>query len=107
MSKCPGTTGATADAVNAALEQCARPALVAVRAAIAYRKERRVELDGIKDEGKRREEEEDEAFIMERLRTMGPCPQGFSWFRQGNGWRCAGGLHFVYDDDPILQRDRS
>ena len=45
----------------------------------------------------------DEAKIMERLRTMGPCPQGFAWFRQGNGWRCGGGSHFVYDDDPILK----
>ena len=49
--------------------------------------------------------EDDEARIMERLRTMGPCPAGYSWFRQGNGWRCAGGQHFVYDDDPILTDD--
>ena len=48
---------------------------------------------------------EAEAKIMERLRTMGPCPQGFSWFRSGNGWRCGGGSHFVYDDDPILSGD--
>ena len=46
-----------------------------------------------------------QAFIMERLRTMGPCPAGFSWFRSGNGWRCGGGSHFVYDDDPILKPD--
>ena len=54
----------------------------------------------------RREEAlNDEARIMERLRTMGPCPAGFAWFRSGNGWRCGGGSHFVYDDDPILNMD--
>ena len=40
---------------------------------------------------------------QERLQTMGPCPAGFAWFREGNGWRCGGGSHFVYDDDPLLQ----
>ena len=44
----------------------------------------------------------DDAAILERLRSMGPCPAGFHWFRQGNGWRCGGGQHFVYDDDPFL-----
>ena len=34
---------------------------------------------------------------------MGPCPAGFAWFREGNGWRCGGGSHFVHDDDPLLK----
>jgi len=42
---------------------------------------------------------------LERLRTQGPCPAGFAWFRSGNGWRCGGGSHFVFDDDPILGPD--
>ena len=65
------------------------------------RQERRAKLaerEGGEEEG----EEDKDAAILERLRTMGPCPQGFSWFRQGNGWRCCGGSHFVYDDDPLL-----
>ena len=47
------------------------------------------------------EEREEEDYEARRLRTMGPCPMGFQWFRSGNGWRCGGGSHFV-DDDPIL-----
>ena len=88
-------------AVEEALKRRAKPMLAAVEAAIAYRAERE-EAEG--DESGE-EEEDAEARIMDRLRTMGPCPAGFAWFRQGNGWRCGGGSHFVYDDDPILQFD--
>ena len=41
--------------------------------------------------------------IVQRLREMGPCPMGFAWHREGSGWRCGGGSHFVHDDDPMLQ----
>jgi hypothetical protein len=98
-------TGASADAVDEALRRQAKPALVAVQAAIAYGEERRAQLDEL-DEDEREEAQLDEAAIMERLRTMGPCPAGFAWFRSGNGWRCGGGQHFVYDDDPILSPER-
>ena len=43
-----------------------------------------------------------EADILQRLRDLGPCPAGFSWHREGAGWRCGGGSHFVHDDDPLL-----
>lgn len=33
------------------------------------------------------------------LRRMGVCPAGFSWKRQGGGWRCAGGSHYVSGHD--------
>ena len=103
-SRVIGATGMGGEAVDAALKRVARPALAAVKAAIAYQEERREELEEL-DDGEREEALNDEARIMERLRTMGPCPAGFAWFRQGNGWRCGGGSHFVYDDDPILNFD--
>ncbi len=31
----------------------------------------------------------------ERLKTMGLCPAGFEWIREGEGYRCAGGSHYV------------
>lgn len=31
------------------------------------------------------------------LQRMGVCSAGFSWARQGGGWRCGGGMHFISD----------
>jgi len=97
-------TGVPASMLDNAMKQAAKPALNAVQAAIKYEIARKKELEEM-EEDERKEAEDEEAFIMERLRTMGPCPAGFQWFRIGNGWRCGGGSHFVYDDDPILRRD--
>ena len=66
---------------------------------------RKLSVQEVQAAVKRGEEEDKEAKILDRLRRMGPCPAGFHWFRQGNGWRCGGGQHFVYDDDPILRFD--
>jgi hypothetical protein len=33
--------------------------------------------------------------VQERIRSICPCPAGFSWFQVGGGWRCGGGSHFV------------
>ena len=101
-AKVAAKTGADAAAVDAAMERRARPVLAAVTAAIAYEKERESELEELDDE-ERDEEEDKDAKILDRLRQQGPCPAGFAWFRQGNGWRCGGGQHFVYDDDPMLE----
>lgn len=97
-------TGAPSEALDAALQKQAAPVLKAVKAAVAYRSERREQLEELDDKD-REDALNDEARILERLRTMGPCPAGYSWFRSGNGWRCGGGSHFVYDDDPILNFD--
>lgn len=41
------------------------------------------------------EEKRKEARAQEKLRTMGVCPAGFRWIKQGDGYRCAGGSHWV------------
>jgi hypothetical protein len=36
-----------------------------------------------------------EAQAQEKLRAMGVCVAGFRWIKQSQGYRCAGGTHFV------------
>lgn len=47
-------------------------------------------------------EERERQLAMERaaqatLRRIGVCPAGFQWRRQGSGWRCSAGGHYVTD----------
>ncbi|KAL8708732.1 MAG: hypothetical protein Q9220_006458 [cf. Caloplaca sp. 1 TL-2023] len=42
--------------------------------------------------------QEQEKKVQKKLREMGVCVQGFQWLRRPGGWRCAGGSHFVGDD---------
>lgn len=44
-------------------------------------------------EEKRREEQ-----AQQKLRNMGVCPVGYHWIKQSGGYRCAGGSHFVTND---------
>ncbi|PYI10434.1 putative AAA family ATPase [Aspergillus sclerotiicarbonarius CBS 121057] len=39
-----------------------------------------------------------EQQAQQRLRQMGVCCMGFRWIRQINGYRCAGGSHFVSNE---------
>ena len=42
---------------------------------------------------------EAEAPIRAKLKELARCPAGFDWHRDGDGWRCNGGSHFVSNDD--------
>jgi hypothetical protein len=42
-------------------------------------------------------EENEKRQLNEKLRRAGNCPKGFSWTREGNGYRCGGGDHYVSD----------
>jgi ATPase family associated with various cellular activities (AAA) len=47
----------------------------------------------------RREEEIRKATeTQKRLRMIGNCPMGYVWHKMGSGWRCAGGGHYVSDE---------
>ncbi|KAF8206569.1 P-loop containing nucleoside triphosphate hydrolase protein [Mycena galopus ATCC 62051] len=39
-----------------------------------------------------------EAAVQTALRRMGVCVQGYQWTKQASGWRCAGGSHFIRDN---------
>ncbi|KAJ7227185.1 P-loop containing nucleoside triphosphate hydrolase protein [Mycena pura] len=52
-------------------------------------------------EARRKADEEErrkEAKAQSRLRAMGVCVAGFRWVKQANGYRCAGGAHFVTNE---------
>ncbi|CAK4032789.1 nfx1-type zinc finger-containing 1 [Lecanosticta acicola] len=38
-----------------------------------------------------------EAEVKERLMRMGRCPVGYGWIKQQEGYRCAGGSHYLPD----------
>ncbi len=40
-----------------------------------------------------------DAPIREKIKQMALCPAGFDWHREGCGWRCNGGSHYVSNDD--------
>jgi len=40
---------------------------------------------------------EREAKAQRKLRELGVCPVGFRWIKMENGYRCAGGSHFVQE----------
>ncbi|KAK4163750.1 putative AAA family ATPase [Cladorrhinum sp. PSN259] len=46
----------------------------------------------IQEEEARRKKEE---AIKKKLMAMGRCPVGYHWIAQGDGYRCAGGSHFL------------
>lgn len=48
------------------------------------------------EEEKRREEE---AKKQEKLMALGACPMGFNWIKQADGYRCAGGSHWLSNGD--------
>lgn len=40
-----------------------------------------------------------EKKVRKKLQTMNKCVYGYSWYHVGGGWRCAGGMHYVPDQE--------
>ncbi|KAI1127397.1 P-loop containing nucleoside triphosphate hydrolase protein [Nemania abortiva] len=40
---------------------------------------------------------QERAKVQDALKKLGPCEYGFLWTREGEGYRCKGGQHFVSD----------
>lgn len=64
--------------------------------------ERRAYEDELERLRKQREEEQkrrkQEQEAQKKLRYMGVCPVGFQWIKQASGYRCAGGTHYVSNE---------
>lgn len=37
--------------------------------------------------------------VQKKIRSMGICPAGFRWHKQSNGYRCAGGSHYLSNSE--------
>ena len=62
------------------------------------RRARDAELAEIERKRKEKEaEKKREALAQKKLRDLGVCPVGYRWIKQMQGYRCAGGSHFVSD----------
>ena len=58
--------------------------------------ERLARLQKKQEEEQKRRQQEQQA--QEKLRHMGVCCAGFRWIKQGSGYRCAGGSHYVSNE---------
>ena len=70
-------------------EEEKRKALAAIKARQEAEERRRKLLE--EAERKRRREE----AVQRKLQDLGVCPVGYRWVKQSNGYRCAGGFHFI------------
>ncbi|PBK99912.1 hypothetical protein ARMGADRAFT_523274 [Armillaria gallica] len=57
------------------------------------RERREAELRARREAEEKARKEDQKA--QAKLRQMGVCDAGFRWIKQGHGYRCAGGYHFV------------
>jgi hypothetical protein len=98
----------TADRVRPMLEaQC--PALLPPVIAIIEKIKKELDLQRIAQEEMARADElererlrikemqRQKAAVLERVQMIGKCCMGFHWIKTGDGYRCAGGSHFVSD----------
>ena len=98
----------TADRVRPMLEaQC--PALLPPVIAIIEKIKKELDLQRIAQEEMARADElererlrikemqRQKAAVLERVQMIGKCCMGLDWIKTGDGYRCAGGSHFVSD----------
>jgi hypothetical protein len=93
-------TRLTSEKAEALLRPQIHQVLTGMQNAVQAEEERLAELERLKQQ-KRLEElarlEAEHKRVQERLKRMGVCCMGYTWHRQGAGWRCAGGSHYVSD----------
>lgn len=49
-----------------------------------------------------RQEQEEAVRRQIRLQKMGPCAGGYEWVKKASGWECAGGNHYLSDNEAAI-----
>jgi SpoVK/Ycf46/Vps4 family AAA+-type ATPase len=109
LAKDKGPNASTRDAgvSDAVWDQLLKDAEAETRREEEYQKklELRKTADGklrdkiVKELLEEEERREKEAERKKKLMEMGRCPAGFNWIPQAGGYRCAGGSHFMSEDE--------
>jgi hypothetical protein len=91
--------GSSGDDDEETNEQRRRQEEARIRAVTACRARQEAEekLRKEREEGERKRKEE--AKVQRKLKDMGVCIMGFRWIKQPSGYRCAGGSHFVSNEE--------
>lgn len=58
----------------------------------------------VKEQMVQEEKKLQEEAAQKKLMELGLCPQGFRWIKQDNGYRCAGGSHYMSNEALSSQR---
>lgn len=95
-------TGATVVKIEKVLRLQIPSVVEFFAAAIKFEEERLAAL-ALLEEMEREREKEKQRQIQKQLK--GACPMGYAWHREGNGWRCNGGSHWVPDGDERLYQN--
>ena len=64
-----------------------------IEAAEKAKREAEERLRKAHEEAERKKREELE--VQKKIREMGICPMGYRWIREGGGYRCGGGSHYL------------
>ena len=92
-------TGSKESKVQQVLKPQVPALLAAVQAQNKFEIEEIARLEAL-EEAEKQKAVAKAAKVQEAL--MGICPAGFQWHREGKGWRCGGGAHWVAEDDPSV-----
>lgn len=101
MSRVTEATGLPKVKVHRLLKPQVHGVLGAMNDAVQAEEARREELRRLEEEQRleelRRKQEENRK-LQEALQRCRACPMGYSWYRNGAGWRCTGGSHYMTDE---------
>ncbi|RYP13854.1 hypothetical protein DL767_010543 [Monosporascus sp. MG133] len=68
-----------------------------IEAALKAKREAEEKLRKAQEEAEKKRRQE--LAVQKKIREMGICPQGYRWIKEGGGYRCAGGFHYLNNSE--------